>query len=239
MTRYISISVLFVVLFMLCLPSCGNNNNGEWHYEGEVESHNHNKLHLYSKLLNGTLVYQVEVDWLPNKKFLVKHNNSFSSEKVKRWDGSKDRYQHNDTYGFKYIVYIGLDDFAFNMPGENVRGELSQIKARKWNFVRMVELYRIEQQGGYNNLLKEYGNLYWRELDGKFMVIPCGKDPTTYYNEEICQRMYREQDNSRKIIVEAETNFKYYDVHNFLDSSRNYSTCDMFTHKAAEYSLNL
>lgn len=113
-------------------------------------------------------------------------------------------------------------------------------------FVREVYIYYIEKtrDGNHQCLEKEMANLYWRESDGRFKVVPCGKYSgqqleylSSYYDDELRKYKYHEPDSPRDIMVEEVLNYKYYEVHNLTEGwVEGYSA---YTHKAGEYSFNL
>lgn len=207
--------------------------NDGWHYEYDYAVYKDRKFELYSKVINGNVEYKIKDTYL-DYYYPVEKNSHFGDEEY-------------DPKHYKYKYVWGPPWEYFNIKGDNVEQELAWIQSKKWKFVKMIDIYSIEN-GVHQTLSRGYGNLYWRESDNKFMMIPCG----TYYNgneawwhyDDNGKRRGNEPEKPRKIMVEEGYHNKYYEVHKLFDEYNNYlnawvSEYRTFTHKAAEYSFNL
>ncbi len=211
--------------------------NDGWHYEYDYEVYTDRTFKLYSKVINGKIEYKIKDTYL-NYDYPVEENKHFGDEKF-------------DSKHYKYKYVWGPPWEYFNIKGDDVERELAMIKAKRWVFVREVYLFYVEKSmdGQHQCLEKEEANLYWRESDGEFKVVPCGKYngrefSHSYYDYELGKYKYNEPNNPREIMVEEGLNYKYYEKHIVFDEYMNYvnrwvDTYDAFTHKAAEYSFDL
>ena len=199
--------------------------NDGWHYECDVYSRTNYKLKLYSKYIDGIICYHI-ID--PNgETYRVERNKYFGDEK---------------DLSCKYKYTAG--QYVFNLPGDNIEQEIAIIKAKKWKFIRMINLYhRIDSNWGGLDwrgemLTFDCGNLYWREYDNVFKVVLGYKimnEYVTEYNSEIGSTIYKENKEAREMMVHREPHdIEYQDLYEgyLILKTRH------FEYRAAEYSLN-
>lgn len=191
---------LIAIVMMLLLVSC---NNG-WHYEMDIEAHSSlegsEKVKLYSKTIDGTVVFQIKTK--KGDILSVSLNPFFGDECF-----STAQYKYRSTRSFNY--------YYFNIPGEDVQKEFEIIKAKKWQFLDAIRVATQTEKD-------IRANLYWRNYDQKFMIVPCGR--WAAYTTIKGESRFVEPENRREIIVE-----EYY---HFLSPYH-------YTHKAGEFSLNI
>ncbi len=220
--KNIKILLSIFLVITICLTSC----NDGWLYVGDLYSSTNTKLKLYYKVVNTTTIYQIKD---PNhNKYLVEKNKSFGKKLIRKSNG---KVEENYRYRFKYSA----GDYVFNLPSDDITEELIQLDAKDWKFIKIVSLYCIDRKS-LSGLVGKSANLYWRQCDGKYMVIPSSSSEK-YYDYNLKKEMCFESNNSREIIVKEELhNIEYQSVWIGKGTITENKT---FTHKAAEYSLNL
>lgn len=219
--------------------------NDGWQYVCEVKCSSCGICKLYTKTINGNIAYMVKDH--DKNEHLAEHNSSFGkrTEKVyahSKADGEYYRIEKNPVYSYKYYAsFVGY----FNIPGEDIAKELASIQAKEWQFVKVISLYKTEERQSCTARIRYDGNLYKREIDGKYMVIPCGtyssftKGGTSlnvYYNKDLQRDMCYEPKNPRKIIIKEKSHTIAYQNECYVLAPM---IVEWYTHKADEYSLNL
>ena len=125
--------------------------------------------------------------------------------------------------GYEYKYKAG--SYIFNMPGDDIKTELSIIEAKKWVYARDIEVYSMTPR---NEFGVGYVELWWRAYDGKYKI-------------KFCKGTY---DARGEIIAEEVTHYKSGTGYRreWLGDGEYivpYKRVEMYTHRAAEYSFNL